>query len=517
MTSIPGLLAPSRPLRQGADEYISVRISNGTVYAPLIIKGEGAFGDVITAELNPEVQGDFVYAGHADLLFEGTEGTGTIVYDTASGRVKSGASIGGRAFLRTRRVVRYRPGQGVLFRFTAAFTAPVVGVSQLAGAFGGGENGLFFGYDHTDAQKRYGVMRLFGGVRTVHTLQMDTAATGAESYTITLNGDDTVVSLTSGTLADNAQEIADTSFAGWAVEADGSHVHFLADKAEVRGGSYTESSTGTAAGTFTEELAGVVPTPNWKYQGNFSHDNLDGSGPSGMTIVPTFGNPYQIRMQFLGHGALDFGIEDPTTGKFMLVHRFEHANSQLNPSSTNPTYHVGILAENVSVGSNVTVSTSSLSGFIEGPKFISGPDRGFDIEGSASAAIPVLSVRNNLIFVNGISRVNLRDLLPTLVSVAGSGSNKPIKVKVVLNGTLTDPLWSDHPSPDTLSAIDVSATGITGGDTLFATGFSSGGDAKENLASLDMVIRPEDVISIVVEPTGTAVDFVASLSWKEDV
>jgi hypothetical protein len=109
-------------------------------------------------------------------------------------------------------------------------------------------------------------------------------------------------------------------------------------------------------------------------------------------------------------------------------------------------------------------------------------------------------------------------MIPAILSASGSGSNKPVRVQVILNGTLTDPLWTTYAADHALASVDTSATAISGGDLIFASSFSGvGGSVIQSLFDLDIDLRPEDIISIVITPTGTAADIVASLCWLEDV
>lgn len=487
------------------------------------VTGEGAFSDVITAELTPMCQRDFAYGGHDDEVYEYTFGTGSITYENSMAVLATGASAGGTAFMRTDRAVRYRPGQGALFRFTALFSAPVAGVSMTAGAYGGSENGLFVGYNYADTggpggTPRFGFCRQHDGLRDVHSLQITAAASGAETLTVTLNGTATNVSLTAGTVAENAQEVAATSFSGWVAEASGDTVYFLANNVGARSGAYSASSTGTATASFTQKLAGQATTEEWVYSSSFNIDRLDGSGVSGFELDPTKGNVYQIRMQYLGFGAIDFGVEDPQSGRFIVAHRYRYANANTVPSSSNPIYQIGGAVSNVTGASNSTVSIGSVAGFVEGTFAVLGPSHGQTAEGNVSAETPVLSIRCNQIFSDGISRVNLRDILPTFLSVSGSGSNKPIRAKLVLSGTLTDPLWNFYAATHSFVSYDTSATGISGGDVIFETSFSSGSGVAIDLTGIKISVRPgtRSVLSVVVEPTGTAADYVASLAWRED-
>lgn len=509
------------------DHPMAVRLADGTIFDALSINGVGAFGDVVTGELHPEVQIDFVYGVHEEMATVYTTGTGSVEEADSMAILRSGAGIGGGAHLRTIRACHYRPGLGSLFRWTALYGAHALGVGLAAGVFtgeaakftGGSENAIFAGYDpETD---KFGWCRLHAGKRDVHTLTLTVPAAGAETLTVTLNGVAVPVPLTAGSVEENAQEIAEVAFAGWQAEPDGAHVHFIANAAEAREGAYTVSSTGAADGAYVQNTVGADANQDWAYQEDWNRDKLNGKGyklgnPSGMDLDHTKGNVYAVSLQFLGFGPIDCMIVDPISKKFLTVHRFEYSNKHDLPSLSDPTLHLGMAIENVTAALDTTVKMASAAAFVEGTNRVLGPPHGVLVEGAAAAQAPVLSIRCNNSFVDGTNRVNLRDLVPLLVSIAGSGSNKPIKAFIVLNGALSDPLWLDYDSSHSFAAVDISATAVSGGDVIFGTGFSSGGSAAENLLDLDIDLHPGDVISVVIEPTGTPVDYTASLSWKED-
>ena len=484
-----------------------------------VVSGTGSFGEVVTGELFPQVQVDFVNGYHADLLYEYTAVTGSISYSDSMAVLSTGATQYGTAYLRSEHAVRYRPGQGTIGRFTALFDTPVVGVSQTAGCFGGAENGLFFGYDYNDSQARFGVCVQAFGVREIRTLTVTVASAGAETVTITLNGTAFNVSTTAGTAAETAQEIAEGTFTGWTAEADGADVHFMNDSVGAKSGAYTISSTGAADGTFAQDAAGAAVEEDWVYQANWNYDSFDGTGPSGANLDWTKGNVFEVKLQYLGFGGIDFLVENPETREFELAHRYEYAGERIKPTLSNPTFHLGAACSGVDVGSDVTMKLGSLGGFVEGPHHVLGPNHGVSADGNlgATSTAPVLSMRNNEVFINnGVARTNLRDIIPQNISCSGSGSNKPLKVEVILNGTLTDPLWTTYDTTHSFASTDTSATAISGGDVLFATGFSSGGGVNDEMQDHDLVVRPGDILSVVLTTTGNAADYVASLTWKED-
>lgn len=176
--------------------------------------------------------------------------------------------------------------------------------------------------------------------------------------------------------------------------------------------------------------------------------------------------------------------------------------------------------ENVTAEADVRAYSASMIGYVEGPFRVLGPDHGIKTDGTVAqgATIPVISVRCNQVHTgpDGVIKANLREILPTLVAASGSNTNRAVNVDIVVNGTLTDPLWVDYGVGHSYACYDVSATGITGGDVILALGFSNNDSTKENLRNLEISVRPGDILSVVLSPVGTSVDYRASISWKED-
>lgn len=114
-----------------------------------------AFGSLEAVDLTPVLQSDFVYGLNTQIWNTATvSGTGAAV-DTNSGRlrIQCGTNSAGFAYITSRRVLRYRAGQGTLARFTPLFTA---GVANNIQAWGIGTiasnalfDGFFFGYNGT--------------------------------------------------------------------------------------------------------------------------------------------------------------------------------------------------------------------------------------------------------------------------------------------------------------------------------------------------------------------------------
>lgn len=502
---------------------LAVRFSDGGMFSAVRVDGNGAFGDNITAELLPQAQIDFVYGSHPDTQRETEVSGGVVSFADSMVVCTSDGSAGSVAQINTRSTARYRPGQGLLVRISTVFDAPEIGTRQLCGGDANGEGGLFFGVDSVTGL--FGVCRAHEGVREIQEMTVSAASTGVETGTVTLDGTGFDVDLTSGTIEETAQEIAEGTYVGWESWAAGDRVYFMANLSEAKAGAMTFASTGTAAGALAEAVGGADMVFDWTPQADWNSDRMlpkepgssNGNGPSGVVLDPTKGNVYSVKLQYLGFGAVDFLIEIPGTGLPQLVHRIEYANTNTVPLMGNPTMNTCISASNVVSGSPAVVKSASMGIFTEGISRPLGPTHGADVEATIAAAVPVISVRNNPGYVNGVARLNARDLLPLIAGVATSAGNKPMKYSIIRGGELVDPLWTLYDDTHSIASIDTSATAVIGGDVVLSSGLAKDGDWVVPLLEYDLHIHPGQIMTIVMEPTGTAATVTASLSFKEDV
>lgn len=493
------------------DHPLAVRISNGTSFDSMQISGTGAFGDVVTAKLSARVQHDFVYGGNELHFNEDTAGAGAVTY--AEGMAKCQSNGTGLATLMTKRVNKYRSGQGALFRFTAIFSEPAADSQHIVGAFSSTTDALAVGYGK-QAVPEFGFLRRHGGAAEAQIVQITTPSGGAEALTITLDGTGHSVSVTAGTVQETAQEIAEGTYTGWVVEAIGDKVHFLSDLSGVRGGAYSLANGGGATvGSFSSEVTGVAVTDEWHYKSTWNIDKLDGSGASGMTILPDKLNVFAISLQYLGAGPIVLYVKDGVAGRYIPVHRIGYANENTVPSMANPTFHLGL---SVDGDADVWCKSASVAGFIEGDVvYLSSPHTA-SFEGAVASAVPIISVRNSLIFHSGGSRTNLRDLFLDHISSAATGSNKPVKATIVKNGTLVDPLWEAYNNGNSIAHVDKSASSISGGEIIFAFGLGPSTPPIQ-FADDKYTLAPGDIYSLVCEPSGQPADIVASVGWREDL
>ena len=109
-----------------------------------------AFGELRIAELTPLIQITHPYEINLDLIKNTIAGSGTITYNGTNRmiNVNSGAAASSSGVMESRRLVKYRSGQGLLIRYTCIYSTGVTGNTQYSG-WGDSLDGFFFGYNGT--------------------------------------------------------------------------------------------------------------------------------------------------------------------------------------------------------------------------------------------------------------------------------------------------------------------------------------------------------------------------------
>src|SRR6185437_8322954 len=142
-----------------------------------------------------------------------------------------------------------------------------------------------------------------GGIQEVRAMTITTAASGTETATIVLNGVTFSASLTNAGSAKafTAFQVSQAAYgSAWPyVEAVGSVVYFIGDVSGPRSGTYSFSSS-TAHAPPSLILAGVTATQTWPPYYAWTNDPLDGTGPSGMTLIVSTTKIFRIQYQATG-------------------------------------------------------------------------------------------------------------------------------------------------------------------------------------------------------------------------
>lgn len=124
--------------------------SNSTNNLRVELGGAGlsAFGDPISVGNTPIIQLSWVMGINIQIGSTTTANGGTADTDASRLRLQTGTNTAGSAIFVSKRPATYRPGQGIVARFTPIFTTGVANSTQIYGA-GTATNGYFLGYNGT--------------------------------------------------------------------------------------------------------------------------------------------------------------------------------------------------------------------------------------------------------------------------------------------------------------------------------------------------------------------------------
>lgn len=508
------VVSTSNPLPvSGGGGTFSVELKGATAYS--------AFGEPLATELTPVIQLDGIY-GLPSRDFEtysngdGIGNTKNIVFN-----VESGTSAGSYGVVRSRKLIRYRPGQGALCRLTAAFSTPHANTTQRAGLFAQ-EQSLCVGYNGNT----FGILIQNGGKADIRELAITTGASGAETGNVTLNGTSFAVSLTSGSPSATASAIANKSggYAGYVVEQVGNSVFFLSASLGPKTGTFSFSSTGAAVGTMSQKQVGVVGTDNWIPQTEWNYDRLDGTAnttnPSGMLLQPDKLNIYQINYRWLGAGEIRFAVEDSLNGDMIYVHHYHYSNRYATPHIDNPSLKIGYSAANLGAGTsnNVSVIGASIMGAIEG---IVGTSRYTNSAGSGAKATlaqdqthHLISIRNQLIFNN---KINLNGTVAKSLSIAIQGQD-PAEIYLFYNPTTfsTNFIWTNAFGTSVAYSTTDGTFTLAQEAPVATYVIPISGSAIIDLEQLSLSCPPNNIVSVAIRASAQISRATASLIWLQE-
>lgn len=520
-TFINDALVPSYSAEVTSDRNLKVDASGSTPYLP--------FGSIHTESLTPVFQTDPVYGLNASEVNATTTLNGTVTAANNLFTCSTGTTSLAFGSLQSRKRLRYRPGQGVVGRFTALFPSTVASSITVAG-LGSSESGFYFGYyngipNAGATSSEFGILYSTGGVRTIRTLTVATKSSSTDNIQITLNDVlFTVTGITNGaSTTETAYQISRGTYVGWTAEQRGATVVFVANSAAVLGGAYSlAQSGGAAAGTFATTLAGVASTDTFIPQSSWNGaDKLDGTGASGVTLNPTKGNIYQIGVQYLGFGAVSFAIEAglaPNNADFVTVHIMQFPNALTVPHVTQPSFPFTMAAYSAGSTTNVSVSVGSFAGFIEGPIVTIGPRMSYfnTVSSSTSAYTPLFTFRNDTSYA---TRAN--QSVGNILSVSGAAKSTTglTGFYVIRNATLSAGVPNFTAFSTTSSTYwDTAATACTFSNNNQIVWQGAIGESGEfEFAFSDTItVQPGETITLAVKSVTATATVIGSINTRED-
>lgn len=500
-----------------------------------------AFEEPLAVQITPVLQADGIYGLDPD-FWTTTELNGGNITTTQDSTwlVSSGTSPGGYARLATNRYMTYQPGQGSMFRWTAGFTTTGVGTTR--DAYGvdnmvqttgpvDREDGYAFGFSgatDSNAHRKLGILHRRGGRAEVRQLTINTAPTGNQTATITLNSVAYTANITaSGSTAYTAAQIASALKANataentWDIEACGNSVQFVYYSPGAKSGTYSFSSTGTgtlAAGTFSQLVAGVTPTDVWTYVDSWDNQSIQ--------FDPSKLNVFAVDLRWLGAGKVRFFMEDPTTGNMTLVHTQLWSSQYQVPHITKPSLRIVYRAGTTSGATpsqNVIVRGASIFAGIQGLPIQTGSSQGwYNTDTSSRAKDTVwhlMSLQNA--FVRNQNSLNKASIILQNLTVSVQGQD-PSLVYLVKNakGTSDHLVYGPIPVPNQFVFAQYSTTLVSENlslDTIAniqALGIN--GNSSFDLMAYNLVLSPGESISIFVNSSGSISRSTVGLTWKVD-
>ena len=473
-----------------------------------------AFTDLRASEDTPVTQISSAYGLLDDILsITDPFASGTTTVVDSKFTCSTGLNAAGLAVLVSGRHINLRPGQGLMTKINAIFTAGAVDSDQIAGPTSS-ENAYGFG----PVDEIFGIRGWSGGVNEAQELTITVAAAGVETATVTVDGIGHSVPLTAGTVQHNAFEISNS------LSSQAPNYLFTSNDDQVVAqsllagpqGSFAFSSTGTAVAAWVLIDAGVAETRFFVAQEDWNEDTrLDGT--TSEILDPTKANEYYIQIGE-NFGAVKFYLEDSDTGDITLVHTLRRANLSTSVNVTNPSFRLGWAARNEGNTTDIICSGFSASAFIEGTVKHSSPPRA---EGNEQLAVGttltnIITFRNRIHFGDKVNRANIIPLLATL----STQSNKSAFFEVRANPTFGGDLDFFYIDKDN-SIMEVATDSVTvSGGRLVGEITVAGGDSGtlefNTRDNIEFIAAPSQLFSISARASsGAASDMQATGEWVE--
>lgn len=496
-----------------ADRYGNIDGCNGTASA------NSAFGENVSVPITPVLQLDGLYGLNSDRFELYTSSTGITTSNTLM-TVKTGTGAGGYAVIRSKRAVRYRPGQGALARFTAKFDEGRTGYTQRAGFFTQ-EQALQVGFN---TNGKFGILRENGGKAHIHRFSITNAATETENITVTLAGVSTTFSILSGTTIQNSTGIGTHVFPGWVVDYNDSEVIFLSESVGPKTGTFSIASSGTLVATSSTAQVGIAHSDTWIYQEDWNFDTLTGVGgttnPSGVTLNPQKLNVYQINFRWLGVGEMRFAIENPITGDMMPFHHIHYSNKNDDVHLDNPSLKIGYVAAEMTgnSGIGVTVSGASMMGSIEGIiNTTTFPVAAYRTKSGSmnttNTIYHLITLRGNLISNN---KINTRELLiKRITGGTTAASSSPCFLYLYINPTYSTSKLDFIPIGNS-SSYSTSDAIITGGTPIAMFNITSGAPDTFDLDNLRIALPSQTKFALAVSSSAVMQTADCAITFIED-
>ena len=499
-----------------------------------------AFEEPLAVGITPIIQADAMYGLDPDfwITTELNGGTVSVTNDT-TWQISSGTSAGGYARLATSSYMTYQPGQGSMFRWTAAFTTTggtdknAYGIDNIVQNTGpiDREDGYSFGFSGStanNASRKFGILHRRAGRAETRGLTITTAPTGNQTATVTLDNVAYTISITASTsVAYTANQIANKLKAivaaknTWDIEACSGIVTFTYYSPGAKSGTYSFSSTGTgtlAVGTFNQIYAGATPNDTWTYVDSWDNQSIQ--------FDPSKLNVFGIDFRWLGAGRVRFFMEDPSTGKTVLVHTQRWSSQYTVPHISKPSlriiYRSGTTNPAVTPSQNVVVTGASVMSGIQGIINQTGSSQGwFNIDSTTRVKDTVwhlMSLQNPYVRNAGVNKASV--IIQSL-TVAIQATD-PSVVYIIKNAVGVSDVLTFQTIPNSTNAMFVQYSISAVSENLTLDRISNvqtvgiNGTATFDLVPYNLSLSPGDTVSVFINSSNAINKTATGMTWKID-
>ncbi len=225
-------------------------------------------------------------------------------------------------------------------------------------------------------------------------------------------------------------------------------------------------------------------------QDDWNQDKLDGTGPSGVLITPSFCQIFFIDYEWLGSGRVRFGLF--INGIPLYVHDVNHANSKTAVYMSRPNLPISYLISNDGSGPEATLeaicATVVSEGGQEGNSQILGVSRGSNgfVTSNMAELFPLISIRLKSTHLD--STVNVVNLS---ISVGGNNRFEVILLLNPLVNGIDNTVWTDLDDSAIQFNIDrINTNSLTDGTDL------GGAIADGKIESLNEMLLKQNILRL---------------------
>jgi hypothetical protein len=258
-------------------------------------------------------------------------------------------------------------------------------------------------------------------------------------------------------------------------------------------------------------------------QGSWNVDNLNGSGPSGMTFNPL--GLQGLSIDFLGTLLIRFNLIYNGTAIPFHVISAGNVASPVIPATANLTVRQEIV-NTTSVASTSTLTVANINIDSEGAVEEAVAYNFSASNGTSTIAVttrrPILTVQAKTLGIDGTSR-NYGQILPIAVNTYCASIS--VYLEFVVNGTLTGASFNSV-NANSIANFDVAATAISGGTVInsnyIAPGSGGGANGITTQPAFNKfpyvyssLLNTQDTITVVATSLGASTNVSASIVWSE--